>query len=131
MRSQLPTQKPDRIFGLRKTKAFEKVLSTLEACESVAEYSPFKYCDDPLLLPFLILEAKQEKTLSPFEDIQIQTAFPIWALLRLQEGIQLQKVDQSSSFNPFVWFLANRGDYWRLYGCYTTNDLPKQYVSFN
>jgi len=128
VQSELPTRKPDRVFGLRKTKAFETALNVLD--ESVAEYSPFKACDDPLILPFLILEAKQEKSSDSFEDIQNQTAFPIWALLRLQENLRFHTAEQSSSVSPLVWFLANRGDYWRLYGCCTTNNPSKKYVRF-
>jgi len=87
---ELTTHKPDRVFGLQKTKAFETALSLLD--ESFAEYSPFKACDDHLLLPFLILEAKQEKSSDSFEDIQTQTAFPIWTLLKLQENLRFHKL---------------------------------------
>jgi hypothetical protein len=45
--------------------------------------SPFKEGVEPLLFPFLVLEAKSEKSSNGFEDIQTQTAFPILALLKL------------------------------------------------
>jgi len=136
---QLPEQRPDRVFGLRKTKAFESALDLLESStqciegrlteRSIFRCSPFKDCNDPLLFPFLILEAKPEKTSKGFDDIQIQTAFPIWALLKIQEGLQAKVSEGTLTVGPLVWFIANRGDYWRIYGCYITKGERPQYVS--
>jgi hypothetical protein len=56
-------QKPDRIFGLRRTKVFERLLSesTVEngkLLKHSIHYTPFDFCPEPLLFPFLIIEAK-------------------------------------------------------------------------
>lgn len=92
--------------------------------------SPFKEGTEPLLFPFLILEAKAGKSSNGFVDIQTQTMFPILALLKLQEDLQNQMIDTTESdLGPLVWFFANRGDSWRVYGCYLTDDEPPRYVS--
>ncbi|ELR07798.1 hypothetical protein GMDG_00419 [Pseudogymnoascus destructans 20631-21] len=51
---QLPKKKPDRIFGLKKTKDFAKILD-IEGRDNDEDSrcSPFKDCNDPLLFPFL------------------------------------------------------------------------------
>ena len=64
--------------------------------------SPFKAESDPLLFPFLVLEAKSESSQAGFDDIQTQTAFPIWSLLKLQEGLLSHNVCTKSSFEPLV-----------------------------
>jgi hypothetical protein len=135
-------QEPDRVFGLRLTRNFQDILSQSIASPSdrsgyttigqLIRTSPFKPENDPLLFPFLILEAKKESNSSGFEDIQAQTAFPIWSLLRLQENLQSHLVKDEYCFDPLVWFLASRGDVWRVYGCYVTksaNNESSRYVS--
>jgi hypothetical protein len=142
LRSELPKQEPDRIFGLQATRNFEDLLSrsipsttagTAPATVgNLVRSSPFKSESDPLLFPFLVLEAKSESSSNGFDDIQTQTAFPIWALLKLQEDLQLHLVGAESHSNPLVWFLASRGDAWRVYGCHVireANNEPARYVS--
>ena len=141
LRSELPRQGPDRVYGLQLTKNFENLLSEPMAIpadnrdSSVLgdniRISPFKEGIEPLLFPFLILEAKSESSSQGFDAIQTQTAFPIWALLKLQEDLQAQVVETELRTSPLVWFFANRGDAWRLFGCYLTEnetDKTKRYV---
>ncbi|KFY35801.1 hypothetical protein V494_05585 [Pseudogymnoascus sp. VKM F-4513 (FW-928)] len=128
METKLPKKKPDRIFGLKKTRAFAKILDADgRDYEDVPRCSPFKNCIDPLLFPFLIIEAKPEKSSVGFEETQTQSALPIWELLRLQEGIRAEQSTESQSASPLVWFFAYRGESWRVYGCYVTRNEPKQY----
>jgi len=135
-------QEPDRVFGLRLTRNFQDILSRPVPSSSdrsgyttvgqLIRTSPFKSEGDPLLFPFLILEAKKESNSNGFEDIQAQTAFPVWSLLRLQEQLQSNLAEDKCRFDPLVWFLANRGDVWRVYGCYVTksaNNESTRYVS--
>ncbi|KAK2879385.1 hypothetical protein FQN49_000928 [Arthroderma sp. PD_2] len=102
---ELPKQEPDRVYGLKLTKNFQKILSS--------RIQP-------------ALAQSSDVTVSEF----VQSAFPIWALLQLQENLLSHKSDESS-FRPLVWFLANRGDAWRVYGCYLakgeSNNVPVQY----
>jgi hypothetical protein len=93
LRAELPQQGPDRIYGLRATRNFENLLSQSMAhtsdeadCVTIGDVirsSPFKAESDPLLFPFLVLEAKSESSGNGFDKIQTQTAFPIWTLLKL------------------------------------------------
>jgi hypothetical protein len=80
------------------------------------------------LFPFLILEAKSEKSSNGFNDIQTQTAFPILALLKLQEDLLAQVPDGDVADGPLIWFFANRGDSWRVYGCCLSGEQPSGYV---
>jgi hypothetical protein len=140
VRSQLPKQEPDRVYGLRVTSNFEKLLSQSMANDSVpgisttigeaVSVSPFKGVTDPLLFPFLILEAKSENSRDGFYSIQTQTAFPIMALLKLQENLQSKIPNGELGTDPLVWFFGHRGEDWRVYGCYVNKDIqPPQYVS--
>ena len=90
--------------------------------------SPFGDASDPLLFPFLVLEAKSDKSPNGFDDISNQTAFPILALLRLQEDLARQVDDEKLDGGPLAWFFASRGDAWRVYGCYVTEENPIRYV---
>jgi hypothetical protein len=138
LRSELPKQEPDRVYGLQATTNFENLFSAPAMgtrgfgnrpnVRDVVRSSPFREGTEPLLFPFLILEAKSEKSSDGFDDIQAQTAFPIWALLKLQEDLRAQVTDVEPETGPLVWFFASRGDAWRVYGCYATEDKPRGYV---
>jgi hypothetical protein len=101
----------------------------------ILKTTPFKSQADPLLFPFLLLEAKSETSSSGFDAIQVQSAFPIYALLKLQEELG-SYVDWSSGeerFEPLVWFLASRGDQWKVYGAHLDKGAegdPTRYVSY-
>jgi hypothetical protein len=138
LRSQLPKQEPDRVYGLQMTNNFEKLFSTSlpstisddpdATLREIVRSCPFKDGVEPLLFPFLILEAKSEKSSNGFNDIQAQTAFPIFALLKLQEDLFAQAADSHGADRPLVWFFANRGDAWRVYGCCVSDGEPTGYV---
>jgi len=87
----------------------------------------FKDKGDPLLFPFLILEAKSEKSNDDFEQIQCQTALPIKALLLLQDDLR-HKAIQVNSPGPLIWFLSYRGEKWRVHGCYIKDKENLSYV---
>lgn len=110
----VPNQQPDRVYGLKHTDHLKSLLMSEKGQE--LRHSPF---DGGLVsYPFLILEAKAEKGAAGFSAVEDQTAFPIRTLLKIQQ--QLQTVSGSNNVNdpgPLVWFLANRGDEWRVYGC--------------
>ncbi len=117
---------PDRVFGLRKTRVFEDALccpsqvQPFRSVRSVLRFSPFQNVGEPLLFPFLILEAKSEKGSDDWDSIEKQTAFPIRTLLKLQHDLYQQTNDQSIwRDGPLVWFLSNKGENWRVYGCFT------------
>lgn len=76
------------------------------------------------------MEAKSEKSSNGFHDIQAQTALPILALLKLQEDLFAQATDGHRADRPLIWFFANRGDAWRVYGCCVSDDEPAGYDIF-
>lgn len=101
------SKEPDRVFGLRDTNVFKQQAATLGGLRR----SPFK--DGKVLYPFLIVEAKSEKGSRGFDSIENQTAFPIRTLLKLQHDLG---ATSENEINPLVWFLANQGEEWRVYG---------------
>jgi hypothetical protein len=85
----------------------------------------------PLHFPFLIHEAKSEKSANNFEEIEIQTALPIKRALYVQKTLKDtpgNTVDVPGG--PLVWFTANRGETWRVYaGTVYEEDGRTNYVS--
>ncbi|KAL4993507.1 hypothetical protein BDV10DRAFT_189895 [Aspergillus recurvatus] len=142
LRSQLPKQGPDRVLGLQNTRNLDNLLMSPvrpdlakhpdDTVSDILRSTPFKSDADPLLYPFLLLEAKSEAGSSGFDAIQVQSAFPIRALLNLQEELR-SRVDWppgEEGYEPLVWFLASRGDQWRVYASYVGNgadDKPTKY----
>lgn len=142
VKSQLPKQGPDRVFGLQNTANFDTLLSSPvrsdlaktpgDTIADSIKTTPFKTQADPLLFPFLVLEAKSEASASGFDAILVQSSFPIRALLKMQDDLRSNVSEVEGSFDPLVWFLASRGDAWRVYSGYITkgkNGEPITYVS--
>jgi hypothetical protein len=94
------------------------------------EWSPFRQVQDPVLFPFLVLEAKSEEG-DGFNDIETQTAFAIKKLLNIQ--LRLKEANEKNrqwDTGPLVWFLSNRGDQWRVAAAYVQTERSEQhYVS--
>ncbi|GKZ37575.1 hypothetical protein AbraIFM66950_009188 [Aspergillus brasiliensis] len=144
LRSQLPKQAPDRVIGLQSTHNFEQLLSSPVQSQlsgggsfptvlDAIRVTPFKSQADPLLFPFMLLEAKSGKSSNSFDAIQVQSAFPIHALLNLQEQLRSQ-VDVSAeeeTLEPLVWFLASRGDTWKVYASYIVRGADKKPASYD
>ncbi|OJJ73135.1 hypothetical protein ASPBRDRAFT_194103 [Aspergillus brasiliensis CBS 101740] len=144
LRSQLPKQAPDRVIGLQSTHNFDQLLSspvqsqlsgggTSATVLDAIRVTPFKSQADPLLFPFMLLEAKSGNSSNSFDAIQVQSAFPIHALLNLQEGLR-SRIDCSSeeeTLEPLVWFLASRGDTWRVYASYIIRGADKKPASYD
>jgi len=133
---ELKDRKPDRVYGLSRVfgphcspRKHAKLLHLLKV-----EHSPFGQngSRSRVLFPFLICEAKKQQG-NTFLACQHQTAFPIWKLLKLQEDLEkASHANLDELGGPLVWFLANRGEVWKLYGCYITNDQIGQiYVCLN
>lgn len=128
LQSLMPrTEVPDRVYGLRMTNRLQRLFNT-EDKRPAAEgkmirdsikSSPFRPGGDPLVFPFLALEAKSEKGGDGFSDIETQTAFTIYSLLRLQEQLRVATGEDSQwESGPLVWFLANKGEQWRVAAAY-------------
>ena len=136
--------KPDRVFGLRKTQRFKQLLDHREdqraeyrgellanTLESQLECGPFREVQDPVLFPFLVLEAKSEEG-EGFSHIETQTAFAILKLLNIQFRLKEANGKESQwGTGPLVWFLSYRGDQWHVSAAYIQLENSVQhYVSF-
>lgn len=142
--SQLPKQGPDRVFGLQTTRNFDSLLSSPvkadirnrseDTIADILRITPFKAQSDPLLFPFLVLEAKSETSPRGFEAILVQSSFPIRALLKMQDDLRSHVFEGEKVFDPLVWFLASRGNAWKVWCGHVTkgtNGDPTKYVSRN
>lgn len=142
LQRDLPSRedRPDRVYGLRVTSRIERLLLNAEenpiaskanSTKDGLRSSPFKVDGDPIVYPFLIIEAKSEKGADSFTDIQVQTAFAIRELLSLQEELA-QAAGEGTEWDggPLVWFLSYKGEQWRVWAAYIEIEGEKKcYVS--
>ncbi|KAI4920652.1 uncharacterized protein J4E92_008295 [Alternaria infectoria] len=136
-------KQPDRVYGLRTTEAMAESLQQLHISH-LGENTALKYLskrltmscnpdggDQPCIYPFLAMEAKSHKGDGNWKDIETQTAIPIRNHLYLQ--LQLQD-DPDNKMKvpggPLSWFLAYRGEEWKVYGCYVTKSSPDSLPSY-
>lgn len=151
----LPERRPDRVYGLCQTTNFEDRLGgtarnvldgasrdTASVLQTAAESgneellvedflqaTPFHQRGEPLLFPFLILEAKSEEG-KGHRNCGIQTSLPIWGLLKGQERLIELSCPLEELGGPFVWYISYLGDSWRVSGCYIAiTKAKKNYVS--
>lgn len=81
---------------------------------------PLSQVGDPILFPFLVLEAKSSSARDSWHAIRMQTAFSIKTLLDAQHRLHSVVGARSKwETGPLVWFLANRGEDWRISLAYT------------
>ncbi|CZR61916.1 uncharacterized protein PAC_11813 [Phialocephala subalpina] len=121
-------EEPDRVFGLRSTKRLDRLLRWTEdrrvssggkMIGDSLRSTPFRPDGEPIVFPFLVLEAKSEKGRDNFSDIETQTAFAVHSLLTLQEDLRTAAGDDSEwESGSLVWFLAYKGEQWRVSAAY-------------
>lgn len=116
-------EEPDRVYGLRVTRRLDRLLNAVDkrpvsqgkTIEESIKSSPFRTTGDPLIFPFLALEAKSEKSNDSFSDIEMQTAFTVRTLLKLQDDLRTAAGQESQWVTgPLVWVLTYKGDEWRV-----------------
>ncbi|KAF4992474.1 hypothetical protein FGRMN_7145 [Fusarium graminum] len=103
LRSELPKRedRPDRVYGLRVNERLSRLLQSAEDTNEDIKVSPFKSDGDPLVFPFLVIEAKSEKGSDSVSDTQVQTAFAIRELLSIQyQLVQLAEDDEEQNGDP-------------------------------
>jgi hypothetical protein len=141
LQSQLPKreEKPDRVYGLRVTKRLDRILwmedirsgAGGKAITDSLVTTPFRADGEPIVFPFLIMEAKSEKGADSFANVEMQTAFAIRKLLVLQD--ELRKAAREGDDwdgGPLVWFLSNKGEQWRVcIGYIDSKSSPPRFVS--
>ncbi|KAL5001181.1 hypothetical protein BDV10DRAFT_182743 [Aspergillus recurvatus] len=116
-------QRPDHIYGLRQTRNFENLLlARLPSGEYVGDKlsrQPHADLGEPMLFPFLVVEAKAGNAADDWLSICLQTAFPIYTYLNTQQSLRLATGHRSRwTSGPLVWFFVSRGEDWRLYLAY-------------
>ncbi|KAM0342884.1 hypothetical protein ACHAPU_009088 [Fusarium lateritium] len=130
LRSDLPKRedRPDRVYGLRVTERLSRLLQSVEDTNEDIKVSPFKSDGDPLVFPFLVIEAKSEKGSDSVSDTQVQTGFAIRELLSIQyQLIQAAGEDMDRVVGPLVWFLSYKGEQWRVSAAYVHDQNDKIY----
>lgn len=136
--SELPktSESPDRVYGLRMTSRLRKLLQNSQdqrpssGGKTIGESiktTPYRFNGEHLIFPFLALEAKSEKSEDSSSAIELQTAFTIRTLLKLQQDLR----DASSEVgrtgeSPLVWFLQYRGEVWRVSAAFTEVERDEQ-----
>ncbi|KAH6614659.1 hypothetical protein B0J18DRAFT_439869 [Chaetomium sp. MPI-SDFR-AT-0129] len=113
-------QRPDRVYGLRQTKNIERLLEKKLSDGSLLEHLLPNQPHDatlgqPLLFPFLVVEAKAGNSPDDWHSIRLQTAFPIFTYLNTQRSLCMATGARSRWLaGPLVWFFTSRGEDWRL-----------------
>jgi hypothetical protein len=134
---RVESRRPDRIIGFQETRSFSRRLERydLMAGQSeneaggvtlweTVESTVLNHKGNSLLFPFLIIEAKKRHG-APFEYCNLQTAAPILKMLKMQEDLQKKSNMTLEYGGPLVWYIAYRGEDWRLSGCYVS-DKPDE-----
>lgn len=123
---QLPQeQRPDRVYGIRQTRNFEdlmfKEIGSGEFLGERLQQQPHPTVQgEALLFPFLVVEAKAGNAADDWSSICLQTAFPIYTYLNVQQSLRAATSQGSASTaSPLVWFFMSRGEDWRLSLAYT------------
>jgi hypothetical protein len=90
---------------------------------------PLRMTGDRILFPFLVLESKSGDSSYSWHRIQMQTAFSIKTFLDTQNRLRSAAGTHSKwKTGPLVWFLANRGEDWRLYASFMQPSPTKSHT---
>jgi hypothetical protein len=134
--SSTRTRRPDRIIGFQDTGSLARRLDPIahrlqdeagiKTIRETTECTVLNHKSGLLLFPFLVIEAKSE-TGEGFSACARQTAFPIWKMLKIQEELQSKSGENLEYGGPLLWYIAYRGEEWRLSGCYTVKKQGSVY----
>lgn len=100
--------KPDLVMGL----------TMMDRCRQYLASTPRDLTPCPiegvhLMYPFMMFEAKREEDSNGFRDIEMQSAFALYRVLKIQDDLR----KRYAHHEPLVWFFGSHGEEWRLYGC--------------
>jgi len=129
-------EKSDRVYGLRMTERLERLVlwsedkrpySNGNSIGQSIRTSPFRSDGEPVIFPFLVIEAKWEKGRDGFSDIEVQTAFTIRTLLKLQQELRDATDEEiESELSPLVWYLSYKGEQWRVSAAFVKDESGVQ-----
>ncbi|CEJ90160.1 hypothetical protein VHEMI05961 [[Torrubiella] hemipterigena] len=120
-------ERPDAVYGLQRTRRFEELLRGLPEPNARCTI----YENNKIIFPFRILEAKSETSKDNFHDINNQTGLAISEMLNLQiELFKLAGRSYGENVGPIVWYIATRGDLWKIHVAYVNmvKDKPQYQV---
>ncbi|KAF4466992.1 hypothetical protein FALBO_6141 [Fusarium albosuccineum] len=123
LQAEMPQRenRPDRVYGLRVTRRLKRLLPKLlgRPIGEALKTTPFRAEGEPIVFPFLIIEAKSEKGADSLTDAEVQSAFAIRQLLLIQRELA-QAADEDGGWDggPLVWFLSYKGESWRVSAAY-------------
>ena len=138
----LKNRRPDRILGFQETNSLSRRLAqydlmagklgddpALKTLWETVESTVLNHKGNALLFPFLVIEAKSRYGDS-FDACDIQTALPILKMLKIQEDLQAKSQMTLEYGGPLLWYIAYRGEDWRLSVCYISEKSDEHlYVS--
>lgn len=121
--------RPDRIFGLFQSRTIKSLLgkpdrrydNASRTVRRAIDTTPFNEDGRPIVFPFLVIEAKSEKSADSFSDIDMQTAFVIRQLVLLQGGLERAASELGHAewdAAPLVWYFSYRGEQWRVHAAF-------------
>ncbi|KAH8796931.1 hypothetical protein F5882DRAFT_375096 [Hyaloscypha sp. PMI_1271] len=123
-------RRPDRILGFQETNSLSRRFAqydlmagqlgddpALKILWETVESTVLNHKGNALLFPFLVIEAKSRYGDS-FDACNIQTAQPIVKMLKIQEDLQAKSQMTLEYGGPLLWYIAYRGEDWRLFACY-------------
>jgi hypothetical protein len=139
---KIANRRPDRIVGFQETNDFSRRLNEYnltisrsqyqvgpETLRETVESTVLSHGGNSLLFPFLVIEAKSRNGDS-FNACNRQAALPILKMLKIQEDLQMKSQMTLEYGGPLVWYIAFRGEDWRLSMCYISKMSDKSsYVS--
>lgn len=139
LKDKLRQRRPDRIIGFQETHSVGEALdhnarrlqddAGLQTIRDMVECTVLNHKSGLLLFPFLVIEAKSDAG-ENFRACDAQTAFPIWKMLNIQEELQAKTHLKLTYGGPLLWYIAYRGNDWRISACYTDDiDGEHSYVS--
>ena len=116
-------KRPDRVYGLSNARLIKDYL---KSAKPRVRSLPFRKKLKAPHYPFLILEAKSEENKrEDFPQMFEQTKSSIFTLLKLQVDLRNCASKDKERPCPFVWYLAFKGERWRLYACYWLDILAE------
>ena len=117
-------REPDRVYGLQKTRRLARLLDDTSTPSGhiigqTLRSSPFPSRSEQIIFPFMVLEAKSEKSQNSRSATQAQTACAIITFLQLQSKLTKAARDvcpdtRASLSQPLVWFLTHKGEQWSI-----------------
>jgi hypothetical protein len=73
------------------------------------------------------MEAKAENSREGFDYAEVKSGLPIIGALKCQyEMMKIAANTVEVPGGPLVWFLANRGEDWRIYAAYAVEDQDQE-----